>query len=159
MEPINETAIRQLLERYHEGTTSLAEERELSAWFREADLPQDLMPYRALFGFFTNEAAFMPPAVRPRHIRPFTHSMIRLLAPLTAVAAALILYFALRPPVTSDFICYQNGARIYDQEEALDLAHQQLAQMSLQLQKASAIAEKLEQMNTYTVTINKYIAK
>jgi len=159
MEQINETTIRQLLERYHEGETSLAEERQLSAYFRKAELPQDLLPYRALFGFFGAEAAILPPVTRPQHIRAFGPKLIRLLAPLTAVAAALILYFALRQPVASDFICYLDGERVYDREEALDMAHQQLAQMSLQLQKASVMADKFEQMNNYTETIKKYIAK
>ncbi|MCL2738581.1 MAG: hypothetical protein FWE30_03945 [Bacteroidales bacterium] len=159
MEPINETTIRRLLERYHEGETSLAEERQLSAYFTQAQLPDDLLPYRALFGFFRAEAAFTPPAVRPQKIRAFGPKVIRLLAPLTAAAAVLILYFALRPPVKPDFICYLDGERIYNREEALQVADQQWALMTAQLQKASAMAEKLEQMTDYTEIIHKYIAK
>jgi len=156
MEPINETTARSLLERYHQGETSLTEEKQLSTYFCQAQLPNDLLPYRALFRFFRDEAAVLPPKSAPLQRRRI---YLWFLAPIAAAAACLLLFFTLYSPTQQDFICFQDGQRIQDQEEALQLAQQQWVQMSLRIEKATAIAEKWEQMKSYTETINKYIPR
>ena len=156
MEPINETTARQLLERYHLGETSLTEEKQLSAYFCQAQLPNDLLPYRTLFRFFRDEAAVLPPKSASL---PKRRIYLRLFAPIAAAAACFFLFFTLYSPTQHDFVCYQDGHRIQDQEEALQLAQQQWEQMSLRIEKATALAEKWEQMKNYTETINKYIPR
>jgi len=79
MEPINETIARQLLERYLLGETSLIEEKQLSQYFCNAQLPHDLLPYRALFRFFRHEAAVMPPE------RAVVPSVVAVMPPESAV--------------------------------------------------------------------------
>lgn len=52
--------IRLLLDRYFEGETTLEEEKILAAFFASADVPADLQPYRALFGFFAEARELEP---------------------------------------------------------------------------------------------------
>jgi len=160
METINETTARQLLERYHQGETSLAEEKQLSAYLCQAQLPNDLLPYRALFRFFRDEAAVMPPKSAPQKPLIVRRNYIRLFTLFAATAAAgILLFFALYSPPNQDFVYYQDGQRIQNQEEALLLAQHQLDQMSARIEKATAMAEKWEQMKNYTETISKYIPR
>ena len=45
--------IEQLIDKYFEGQTSIAEERELKAYFSSSDVAQHLEQYRNVFGYFT----------------------------------------------------------------------------------------------------------
>lgn len=49
--------IRQLLNGYFEGETSLEEEAQLKSAFQRDDLPEDLKGYRPLFGYLDQSAA------------------------------------------------------------------------------------------------------
>lgn len=49
----NEIRIRQLIEKFMAGETSLDEEQEIGRWFRETEqLPEDLRPYQQMFEYF-----------------------------------------------------------------------------------------------------------
>jgi hypothetical protein len=52
---MNTREIEQLLEKYYEGETSLAEEKLLREFFHGRDVPGHLKEHRALFGFFEEE--------------------------------------------------------------------------------------------------------
>ena len=47
--------IEALLERYFEGETSIAEEKQLKAYFGAPGVAQHLMQYRPLFGYFEEQ--------------------------------------------------------------------------------------------------------
>ena len=47
--------IKNLLEKYFEGQTSLQEEKELKNYFSSEDIAPELMQYRSLFGYFSKE--------------------------------------------------------------------------------------------------------
>lgn len=47
--------IKELLERYWEGETSLEEEAQLTAYFQQETIPAELERFRALFQFFGTE--------------------------------------------------------------------------------------------------------
>lgn len=47
--------IKQLLEKYFEGETSLQEEKELKNYFSSENIASELMPYKSMFGYFSNE--------------------------------------------------------------------------------------------------------
>lgn len=59
--------IHLLLEKYFEGETSLAEERQLSDYFASGDVAPELQQYRPLFGFFAEAREAQPekPLVLP----------------------------------------------------------------------------------------------
>ena len=54
-----EEYIKQLLDKYLDGETSSAEERALRGYFtnRDNDIPEEWMPYRALFAYIAEERA------------------------------------------------------------------------------------------------------
>ena len=47
--------IEALLDKYFEGETTLAQERELQQYFTSPDVAQHLEQYRSMFGFFAKE--------------------------------------------------------------------------------------------------------
>lgn len=47
--------IEQLLNKYLEGNTSIAEERELKAYFSSNNVASHLQPYKLMFGYFKNQ--------------------------------------------------------------------------------------------------------
>ena len=47
--------IEQLLNKYLEGNTSIAEERELKAYFSSDNVASHLHPYKSMFGYFKNQ--------------------------------------------------------------------------------------------------------
>lgn len=49
--------IERLLERYEEGQTSLAEEKQLSEYFRRKEVPAHLMTYKMMFQFVGSQRA------------------------------------------------------------------------------------------------------
>jgi len=48
--------IEQLLEKYFDAATSIAEEKELKAYFSSPDVAPHLEQYRPMFGYFANQA-------------------------------------------------------------------------------------------------------
>jgi hypothetical protein len=52
---MDDQMIRQLLDRYFEGETSLQEEQQLRRAFQKENLPVDLQPFRPLFQYFEHE--------------------------------------------------------------------------------------------------------
>lgn len=51
--------IKQLINRYMQGQTTLDEERELAQWFRSHNVDDDWKPYQQMFAWFDEG---MPPA-------------------------------------------------------------------------------------------------
>lgn len=49
---MNTEKVRQLIEQYLEGETSLEEERQLRDYFRDGHIPDDLKPHAESFGYF-----------------------------------------------------------------------------------------------------------
>lgn len=50
-----EKNINKLLDSYFEGETSAAEEKYLRTYFSSKNIPEELLPYKALFGYFSQE--------------------------------------------------------------------------------------------------------
>lgn len=47
--------IEKLIDKYFDGTTSIAEEKELKAYFSSQNVAQHLQQYQSVFGYFTLE--------------------------------------------------------------------------------------------------------
>lgn len=54
--------IEELLDKYFEGHTSAKEEQQLRSFFAGGAVPEELTPYKALFGYFDEEIAKAKPA-------------------------------------------------------------------------------------------------
>lgn len=95
--------IDELLNRYFEGETSAAEERELRHYFATAELPDHLKAYRPMFAYFDEEIAAekdmaaeiwqeLAPEVRPA--RRFLFDRRKVLYMISAVAASVLAFLA-----------------------------------------------------------------
>ncbi len=77
--------IKELLERYFEGETTLAEEKELASYFAGPVAPE-LEIYRSYFGFFVQEKEVSLPVKQLHSLRKRQYTFI------SAAAAVLILF-------------------------------------------------------------------
>ena len=87
MTPARATA---LLERYFAGETTLAEERDLQIYFRDAaDVPPELASYAPLFAYWDRERQVSAPPRKATRRLNWQRALL-------AVAAALLLLLAVR---------------------------------------------------------------
>jgi len=136
--------VNELLERYFAGTTSLAEEADLRAYFTGNNVAPELAQYTPLFAYW-QLAATSPAAVQPAKSRRLP---IRW---LSAAAASVLLLLAaniwLQPDheqsdtsiaevKTIDWSKYE----VTDQEEALRILHGALKTASTELNRAPRAA-------------------
>lgn len=157
--------IRQLLDRYFEGDTTLQEEAQLRRAFQQEDLPADLLPFQPLFRYYEQErkaqldAGFeqrlleqleeSPPSTHTANIRklPLQRWALRIAA---AVVLALGLFW-LYPPnafqqqeqevASIDWSKYE----VDNPEEAFKITQSALLQASQELnQGANFAAEEFE---------------
>jgi hypothetical protein len=112
-----EENIRELIEKYFEGLTSLQEEQSLRDYFQQENIPAEWKKYQAVFQFFSQEIAIeknlsIPENGKPRR-RRFLYASI-------AAAASILLLFGLkfdfdaerRLPETSQ--AYIDGKKLTD---------------------------------------------
>lgn len=119
-------SIRTLLERYFEGETTLAEERELRDRFASGeDIPEDLQYAAGMFAFFgESREACLP--VRPRKARlhfRLWHGIASTAAVVALVAATV---FFLKPRPAETIYGYVDGRPISDRATAEAYAAQSL---------------------------------
>ena len=88
--------IEELTELFFEGATSNSQENELYVFFKNAkDLPEHLVPYKRMFGYFENGITpenEKTTGAGPIHIRPRRTALRK-----TAAAAAVLLLLAAIP--------------------------------------------------------------
>lgn len=126
MQPNEYQHIEALLERFFDGDTSNQEEQELYAFFARRDLPEHLLPYKEVLGYFEKGIAREVAAVEtPAPVRkdPFVR---RWLWAGIAIAASLSLFLFLNNrgskeeesfnPYTGSYII-RNGVRTEIPEE------------------------------------------
>lgn len=89
--------IEELLDKYFEGNTSTAEEKELRSFFASGNIPPHLSAYKPLFAYFDEEIATSKEVVST----PMRQDKRIVLYLLSGVAAALLLIFGIRSVYTS----------------------------------------------------------
>ena len=84
--------IEELLERFFDGETSIAEEKELYQFFKRQDLPENLEQYRSVFAYFesgiaeeVNDLEELEPAQKK--------SFVSFIIAGIAIAASFLLFF------------------------------------------------------------------
>lgn len=86
-----------LIEKYFEGETSIAEEKELKAYFSSSDVAQHLEQYQPVFGYFSQAKQEQFTAAIPLKSRKKQKRLAWL-----SVAAAVVVMFGI------GFFAYQN---------------------------------------------------
>ena len=142
--------IEQLIEKYFEGTTTIAEEKQLKFYFSSDAIAPNLVKYKTLFGYFETEKSNefkQKIALEPR--KPQVSKWI-------GIAAALVLFFGL-----ATFFFYPTESKsadlgTYDNpEEALKATHKALLMVSEQVNIGMESAVYLEEYENTTKIIFK----
>lgn len=125
--------VRKLLELYFEGGTDLRQEETLRTFFRDNEVPDDMLYAKAMFGGFrlgrqlqcSREVDIIKEAPAPVSRSPRSVKLRRLYTSMAAAAAILIvggiatLYLKPEPPTV---YCYVNGVPVTDIEMAAEHA-------------------------------------
>ncbi len=94
---------KKLIDKYFEAETSLQEEQELRKYFAQEDVPEELLPYRPLFTYFSTSAKKQLPKGFEQKVlnelkatnQKQNNTRLLNLFITTAAAAALALFFFL----------------------------------------------------------------
>lgn len=149
--------IRTLLDKYFDGLTSLAEEKELSNFFSTlAEVPEDLAYAKELFGFFADESErqFTPKKSRRKR------STIYILSTAAAVAASLIIAVTVqwnmnrKQQQNETVYCYINGKAITDRETAVLETRHTLGMVTGNMQTKKNYREAMTEVNKSLNKIN-----
>lgn len=87
--------IQNLMDRFFEGETSNAEEKELYLFFTQKDLPKQFEPYRKMFGFFDSGMADEATKTEVSEKKRKVVSFQKIAWTALAVAASLLLVFVI----------------------------------------------------------------
>jgi len=79
--------IEQLLNKYLEGNTSIAEERELKTYFSSNNVALHLQPYKSMFGYFKNQEEIQFTKILP--LQPRKRNVVKWIG----IAASFIVLF------------------------------------------------------------------
>ena len=141
---MEQSRIRELLDLYLEGQTTLMQEEQLRGYFAvAADIPADLMPYKAMFAAFDSVKEQKPTAVVDKKPRSWVRVVIGSVA---AVAACLVLGLFIWSGVQSreqQIICYIDGKQITDTEVVVAEAQRMLGSVNEDIMVAMAAIESM----------------
>lgn len=160
---MNDKQLNQLLDRYFAAETSLEEEAQLRAFFRQDELPAEWQPYQAIFQELEQQSAIQLPAsvekeimariesessasVRRMHWRP----MLRYAAAVALLVTAVSWWWTntLPPEQTTagiDWSQYEPDTP----EEAAKIYHEAILKLSTALNKgANSAAKNVKRVET-----------
>ncbi|NDV69265.1 hypothetical protein [Dysgonomonas sp. 25] len=118
--------IEELLERFFEGKTSIAEEKELYSFFTGEDVPEKLLPYKQVFAYFENQLEqeladkdkteeMLPPMPKAKHsiARKWIITLASAAAIALIIASVSSLFHKPFDPYEGSYIV-RNGVKIVD---------------------------------------------
>lgn len=139
--------IKNLLEEYFEGRTTLEEEKILKNYFSQSDVSPDLEKYKPIFKVFENEKAIKSEKEfhiideKPLKMRPWWYSVAALLVLALAVGG----FYLSQPQISNQ------------EKEALAAFEKSKEAMQLLSQNFNKGTEQLTYVNQFTITKNKYL--
>lgn len=146
---MEQSRIRELLDLYLEGQTTLMQEEQLRGYFAvAADIPADLMPYKAMFAAFDSVREQKPTAVVDKKPRSWVRVVIGSVA---AVAACLVSGLFIWSGVQSreqQIVCYIDGKQITDTEVVVAEAQRMLGSVNEDIMVAMAAIESMNIIQT-----------
>ncbi len=151
---MNTIAIKQLVDKYFEGETSLVEEQQLRAYFKEGAVAEELQEYQPLFQYFaTAKREELPSDFDERIVielqRPAKRRFMRRMVQMSSVAASVMLMVAAYfwypttelPSTVSNQINWEQY-EITDEEEAYKETKAALKLLSRNLNRGAKKAAK-----------------
>jgi hypothetical protein len=143
--------IKILLEKYFEGETSSAEEKQLRTYFSKSDCAPELQPYKQMFGYFESEKDSVWESTLPNETKAtaktfFSLSKIGIAASLIFFAGVLSFFIITNQEKQKNTIATTDLGTFDNPEEAF-----------LETQKALAlVSQKLNQGLEGVTYINEY---
>ena len=114
--------IEQVLNKYLEGNTSIAEEKELKSYFNSNNVASHLQPYKSMFGYFKNQEEVQFTKTLP--LQPRKRNVVKWIG----VAASFVVLFG-----TALFYMNSNGTNedlgTYDDPEIALIETQKALEM------------------------------
>ena len=142
--------VEQLLEKYFQGETTIAEEKQLKAYFSSKDVAPHLVKYQSLFGYFETQKGTQFEQKLP--LQPRKQSTVKWIG----IAASFVMLFGLATfyfypsePKHEDLGTYDNP------EEAFAATHKALLMVSEQVNVGMESVVYLEEYEKTTKTIFK----
>jgi hypothetical protein len=142
--------VEQLLEKYFQGETTIAEEKQLKAYFSSKDVAPHLAKYQSLFGYFETQKGTQFEQKLP--LKPRKQSTVKWIG----IAASFVMLFGLATfyfypsePKHEDLGTYDNP------EEAFAATHKALLMVSEQVNVGMESVVYLEEYEKTTKTIFK----
>lgn len=123
-------SIEQLVEKYFEGETSIAEENELKVYFASTDVAQHLEQYKPVFGYFSQAQKEQFTATIP--LQSKKRNVIARLSVAASVAVLLgvgtfMYYNSTQTTVPSEYGTYDDPeVALKETQKALDLVSEQV---------------------------------
>lgn len=144
MEMINE-----LLEKYFQANTTLAEEQKLKRYFSGNDIKPEHEIYRPLFDAFANEKQVELPRKNIQRI-PQKPKRWLIAVSLSGIAASFALVLILSQPFQSDTYAIVSGERINNSQFATQYADAKLEKAFAILNRGTEPLQKVERMQEST---------
>lgn len=156
---MEEIKIRQLLDKYWEGETSLEEERELSSYFGSSQVTDEFAPFIPLFAFFEEgrhirmEASVVQPPIEETKGKIVN---IRWLVSIAASVAIFLAVFFINQKISTEQTAqYAFEDTYHTPEEAYAEVKKALLYVSTKMNKGvTTAAESLEKMEPLDRIIN-----
>jgi len=142
--------VEQLLEKYFQGETTIAEEKQLKAYFSSNDVAPHLAKYQSLFGYFETQKGTQFEQKFP--LQPKKQNTVKRIG----IAASFVVFFGL-----ATFYFYPSESKhedlgTYDNpEEAFVATHKALLMVSEQVNVGMESVVYLEEYERTTKTIFK----
>ena len=142
--------VEQLLEKYFQGETTIAEEKQLKAYFSSNDVASHLAKYQALFGYFETQKGTQFEQKLPLQPRKqSTVKWIGIAASFVVLFGLATFYFYPSEPKSEDLGTYDNP------EEAFAATQKALLMVSEQVNIGMESVVYLEEYEKTTKTIFK----
>ena len=145
--------IKELIEKYDEGNTSLSEEAQLTDAFRRDDVPTELESYQVIFGYLAASQAVKAKTLTLQSIKeaPRPAKMLPLWLKQSAAAAAILgltaaTFFMVSQPKDQVY-AEINNQKIYDQEVAYDETMKALLMVSEKMKTSKSSLSYLKYLS------------
>ena len=144
--------IKQLLDKYFEGNTSIQEEFKLKNFFSsEGDIPHDLLYAKALFTHLKNERELV---CNKQLTKPVARKIIYTVSGIAAsLFLAMFLLFSYQKQDDKIIYAYINGKAITDKNIAERYTKQVLLAVSQNLEKGTKNLDYLNKLNKVELLI------
>ena len=156
---MDEIKVKELLDKYWEGETSLEEERELSSYFVSSQVTDEFAPFIPLFAFFEEgrhirmEGSVVQPPME--EIKGKVINIRWLISIAASIAVFLAVFFINKKISTEQSVQYAFEDTYHTPEEAYAEVKKALLYVSTKMNKGvSTAAESLEKMEPLDKIIN-----